>query len=72
MVVIRRFIVFMALCASVHISHVFTKSSLRYLSDGRSSGVKFKLPWSLVASAGWSLVREHLYSVDIPSMKKWP
>ena len=42
---------------------------LGHLSDGRSSGVKFKLPWSLVASAGWSLVRERLYSIDIPSMK---
>ena len=38
---------------------------LGHLSDGRSSEVKFKLPWSLVASAGWSLVRERLYSVDI-------
>ena len=78
MVVIRRFIVFMALCASVRISDAFNENSLGYLvnkcaghlSDGRSSGVKFKLPWSLVASAGWSLVRKRLYSVHIPSMKK--
>ena len=50
----------------------FNESSLRYLGkkctghllDDCLSGVKFKLPWSLVVSARWSLVRERLYSVN--------
>ena len=41
----------------------------RHLSDGRSSGVKVKLPWSLVTFAGWSLMRGRLYSKDNPSVK---
>ena len=40
------------------------------LSDGRSSGVKFKLPLSLVASAGWSLVRGRLYGVNEKNGRK--
>ena len=40
-----------------------------HLSDGCSSGVKFKLP-AMVAFAGWSLTRGGLYSVDCPSEKK--
>ena len=49
---------------------ILVKKCAGHLSDGRSSGVKLKLPWSLVVSAGWSLVRGCLYRVDIPSMKK--
>ena len=37
--------------------------------DRRSSGVKFKLPRSLVAFDGLSLVRGRLYSVDSPSVE---
>ena len=51
-----------------HVSHMFNESSLPdlglkcagHISDGRSSGVKFKLPWSLVVFPGWSLMRGHL------------
>ena len=46
------------------------KKCAGHLSDGRLSGVKVKLPWSLVAFAGWSLMRGHLYSVDSLSLKK--
>ena len=33
-------------------------------------GVKVKMAWSLVAFAGWSLMRGRLYSVDSLSVKK--
>ena len=45
------------------------KKCAGHLPDDRLSGVKVKLPWSLVAFAGWSLMKGHLYSVDSPSVK---
>ena len=39
-----------------------------YRIDGRSSGVK--LPWSLGAFAGWSLMRGRLCSENSPSVEK--
>ena len=51
MVIISRFIVFVTLCALVmRLMRVRCDISVNkcagYLSDGRLSGVKFKLPWS--------------------------
>ena len=36
---------------------------------GCSTGVKFKLPWSLVAFPGWSLTRGRLFNEESPSME---
>ena len=52
------------------VNHEFNESSLPDLGlecaddDGRSSGIKFQLSWSLIAFARWSLMSGHLYSVS--------
>ena len=38
-------------------------------TDGRSSGVKVKLPWSLVALPGWSFI-QHRQSVSEKTVVK--